>query len=126
MIKEDHFCFQLEHDNIDRVIQLDIYLPLHSLAFEYQGEQHFYDIFTLGSEWNQKQRDIQKRAVCLDNHITLIEVPYWWDFSKSTLLSTLFLHRPDLVPTMEGDQIIQDKPSAGFPQGNFWNNYQTK
>ncbi len=38
--------------------------------------------------------------------ITLIEVPYWWNYSANDLLATIHQHRPDVIP---------DKPIHGNP-----------
>lgn len=38
------------------MIELDVYLSEEKIAFEYQGEQHFNDIYVLGSKWSQQQR----------------------------------------------------------------------
>lgn len=43
-----------------RSIELDIYFPQEQLAFEYQGEQHYHDIYALGIKWNQRQLDSEK------------------------------------------------------------------
>jgi hypothetical protein len=56
------------------IIELDIYLPEEKLAFEYQGQHHFYDIHYLGSKWSQQQRDNEKKQRCIENGITLIEI----------------------------------------------------
>src|SRR5690348_2195925 len=44
-----------------------------------------------------KERDAQKRKACLSRGITLIEIPYWWDRSKSQILAELHKNRPDVV-----------------------------
>lgn len=57
---------------------LDFYLPHHSLAFEYHGDQHdnfnkFFHVDKNGLK-KQQERDIRKRAWCKINDITLIEI----------------------------------------------------
>ena len=80
-----------------RAIELDIFLPTERLAFEYQGELHHHDIYSLGDRWKQKQLDAEKRIACEAKQITLVEVPYWWDFKKPSLVATIQNHRDDLL-----------------------------
>ena len=55
-----------QHPNLrsatTKIMQLDVYLPKEHLAFEYQGQQHYYDIYAMGNLWVQKERDEEKRA----------------------------------------------------------------
>ena len=101
------------------MIELDIYLPQEKLAFEYQGEQHFYDYYFSGSKWNQKQKDIEKRQTCIENGITLIEIPYWWDFEKESLMATIYKQRPELFLKPINEQPIPSQPPNGFPKGKY-------
>lgn len=78
-------------------MEFDIFLPKEGLAIEYQGEQHYRDIYLLGSGWNQKEKDEEKRILCREKEITLIEIPYWWDKQKSSLASTIHKERNDLL-----------------------------
>ena len=89
-------------------MELDIFLPKEQLAFEYQGEQHFRDVYHLGTPWHQqRQRDEEKRKACKENEITLIEVPYWWNKETSTLAATIHKERNDLIShSMNGEQSI--------------------
>jgi len=81
-------------------IQFDVFLEQEKLAFEYQGEQHFRDIYALGSpQWKYVERDEEKRVECKAHGITLIEIPYWWDFEKESLLATIHSFRSDLIST---------------------------
>lgn len=38
---------------------------------------------------------------CKRHGISLIEVPYWWDGSKSSLMASIHQIRPDLVPSID-------------------------
>ena len=101
---------------------MDVYLPNERLAFEYQGEQHYHDIYALGNLWIQKERDKEKRKICEEQGITLIEIPYWWDFKKESLIATIHSHRPDLISSIgvgEYDQPIPNEPSKDIriPKG---------
>jgi len=71
-----------------RPIELDVFIPLHALAIEYQGIQHYEPIEFFGGEEQliaRKNRDTEKRDICLKNGITLIEVPYTWNGDKSEI-----------------------------------------
>ena len=98
-------------------MELDIYLPQEKLAFEYQGEQHFYDCYFLGSKWSQQQRDNEKRQACIENGIILIEVPYWWNFEKESLMATIYKQRPELIIKPIEEQPIPNEPPSGYPKG---------
>lgn len=68
-----------------RPLRFDFYLPDMNICIEYQGEQHYMpikfrkkDYDTINEKFGmQKHRDDIKREYCLNNHIKLIEVPYW-------------------------------------------------
>ena len=74
--------YQWAMEGMERPLELDVFFPKELLAFEYQGEHHYFDVYVLGDSWNQKQRDQEKRELCLQNGITLIDVPYWWNFES--------------------------------------------
>lgn len=71
-------------------LQLDGYCKKRKLAFEYQGYQHY----TKGSYFhndaekykNQQARDSQKKLLCKENGITLIEVFEFKTIRKSRVL----------------------------------------
>ncbi len=101
-------------------MELDIFFPREMVAFEYQGEQHYSDAYNIGPQWAYLQRDQEKRLACSQKGITLIEIPYWWDHSKQSLLATIHKYRPDLVTTMEiTADPISSEPSEGFPNRTY-------
>lgn len=79
-------------------LELDLYLPSMSLAFEYQGEPHFKFHFLAGEPMDRQEKDKEKREICKKQGLTLIEIPYWWDRRVDTLAATIHKIRPDLVP----------------------------
>lgn len=82
-------------------MELDIFIPSLNLAFEYQGMQHFKDHTLVNKSKLRQGKDNEKRKACELNGITLIQVPFWWDGSKDSLLATIFRHRAELVNTSE-------------------------
>ena len=63
-------------------LQLDGYAADLAIAFEYQGQQHYTadNQFHRGglAAWNaQRTRDAEKRWLCAEHRVTLIEVPYF-------------------------------------------------
>ncbi len=93
-------------------MQLDVFVPELSLAFEYQGRQHFEDVFRFAPQKHYADRDLEKRIACKYANITLIEVPYWWDMELSSLQATIHKARPDIMEAGTG-QPIQPTPLRG-------------
>ena len=96
-VQEEYKHYGLRFDN-GYLTQLDIFIPELSLAFEYQGQQHFYDIYCFSSHSEYLRRDRQKQRACYLKGITLIEVPYWWDNQLDSLKTTIHYKRPDIIP----------------------------
>lgn len=61
-------------------LELDIYVPAYSIAFEYQGIQHFRAIKHWGGEkqlQKQKEHDARKKRICSERSINLICINYY-------------------------------------------------
>jgi len=69
----------------------------HALAFEYQGEMHYYDLVHYGQRETFDCNDPVKAAHTAMQGTTLVEVPFWWDRSLSQLQESIALLRPDLL-----------------------------
>jgi hypothetical protein len=78
-------------------MELDIFIPTLSIAFEYQGIFHYKQNLVIGSAEAVKRRDQEKRIACKQYGITLIEVPYWWKKDKESLIEMITKQRPDLL-----------------------------
>ncbi len=99
-------------------MELDVYIEEYSLAFEYQGEHHYDDHFLYGVSTTQQQKDDAKRKACKAHNITLIEIPYWWDGSTHSLLTTLSERRPDLPLLTTGiSKITTNSTTTTTPRG---------
>lgn len=104
----DHTYHGLRHQQSQRLVELDVFIPRYFLAFEYQGEQHYHHHYLYGTTSDQQKRDQDKRDACKEIGITLIEIPYWWDRKKDSLIATIHEYRPDLIPN----------PGYGIPISN--------
>ncbi len=94
-------------------MELDVFLPKEKLALEYQGEQHFKDIYSMGVRQRRKEQDDEKRQACADRGITLVEVPFWWDQTKESLQNSIHCANNGLIgPTGDGAPIPKDPPEA--------------
>lgn len=60
-------------------LELDIYVPQHHLAFEYQGQQHYHPIKAWGGKkalLEVQKRDSKKSHICQERGINLVKVDY--------------------------------------------------
>jgi hypothetical protein len=116
---ENYHHEELRNITTNSLMELDLYLPHECLAFEYQGEHHYVDVYGLGKGWQRKQLDEEKKSICLKLGITLIDIPYWWDLQLSSLVATIHKQRPDLIPSHEDGEPIQSlEPPSGFLVGS--------
>ena len=81
------------------LFEFDVYFPSFNMAIEYQGAHHYDDIPS-GFNYLElyQSRDKQKEILTSQSSIHLILVPYWWDLSLSSLLSTIHDKLPFLNP----------------------------
>ena len=71
-----------------RTLQLDGYNENLQIAFEYQGEQHFFGWFNVDKDIQQnelikiQERDAEKKQICIDKNILLLEINYYKNISN--------------------------------------------
>ena len=80
----------------NREMRLDVFVPTLSLAFEFNGPQHYKDIHFFGPSKQYTERDEEKKMICKLHGITVIDVPYWWNGSKTSLAATIKKIKPDV------------------------------
>jgi len=80
------------------ILTFDICAPSLNIIFEYQGYQHFYDHYLFGDVKTQKEQDKTKRDACMYHNITYLEVPYWWQRDKESIVAIVHHIRPDIIP----------------------------
>jgi DNA-directed RNA polymerase subunit RPC12/RpoP len=65
-------------------LPFDFYIPSINMAVEYQGGQHYFEVEHFGGLEGfkkTKRNDSIKKRYCVENKITLLEIPYW-DFNN--------------------------------------------
>jgi hypothetical protein len=92
--------------------QLDAFIGDLAIAFEYQGEQH-YNLHMWGTQ-RAEINDEEKRNVCRNLGITLIEVPFWWDKSQGQLEAAIWRVRPDLIAVPMSIVPFRDKSEVSL------------
>ena len=112
-MREDYLHESLIRSD-NKEMELDVYIPALRLALEYHGEQHYRDIYSIGARWRQKERDEERRLACLQFGITLIQVPYSWDFQLASLKGTIQQQRHDSFVGEKIEQRIPSEPPSGF------------
>lgn len=74
-------------------MELDVWIPKHKIALEYEGEQHYHELQNIFGATNSSvlysARDRLKKEACDQAGISLVCIPYWWDRKQSTLLNLL-------------------------------------
>lgn len=110
-VKEEYTDRELVYPSGGKML-LDLYISEIKLAFEYQGQQHYYEVHKFGKQESQAWKDEMKRRICSSRSITLIEIPYWWDFKIFSLAGTIKSLRPELDL---GDVIIGEPIPSHAP-----------
>ena len=77
-------------------LKFDAYDIDHNIAFEYNGEQHYYpiDFAGKGEEWAEEElyktqeRDKAKQLFCEKHNIPFIVIPYWEKENMERIIKT--------------------------------------
>jgi len=100
--EQNFFRFSINFENY--LTELDIYFPYLSIAFEYQGEQHFFNTQRVTQEARAiRKRDETKSRICKMMAITLFPVTFFQfgNGGKTQLIKNLKAQilqlRPDLL-----------------------------
>jgi len=85
---EDYFCKEASRESGFH-FEIDLFIPSRRLGFEYHGRHHYEDIPQRSSLENQQRRDEEKKRMCERKNISLIVVPYWWDYKTESLIQII-------------------------------------
>jgi len=97
-------------------MELDIFIEPLNLAFEYNGAQHYMNTSYFGLCGKTKEKDTHKAKECCKLGITLIVIPYWWNYEIFSLQATIHQSRPDLISSPGQDilPIPSENPYPGY------------
>lgn len=113
-ILEDHRHPSLSRDVRDSGdLELDLFLPAHDVAVEYNGYHHYFDLPFFGPVEQYRLRDVEKRHLCEKAGIRLITIPYWWDKAQESLAATLYQEVPSLFQLYETDDALLKRIRSG-------------
>jgi len=87
----------------------DVYIPALKIIAEYQGFHHYYDHYLYGDVVAQKERDKQKRVICVNQNINYLEIPFWWKRDKESVLAIIHQVRPDVVSICSGSIVVPQR-----------------
>jgi len=109
ILEEHSIC---GHPSTGQEITVDVFLPEHNIAFEYQGEHHYHEVTsnTLPTTIFEA-RDIEKLSICKQYGIDVVQVPYWWRGDIKDLVENISSGQPraiDLVPLLNSNQTGDD------------------
>lgn len=92
---EDGATGFLINPRTQQLLQFDRYYPLHRVAFEFNGRQHYEatELYSKEQVALQRERDRTKRSICKSHGITLVIV-HAEDLSLSAMLKKV----PDVLP----------------------------
>ena len=84
----------LKRKETGKTLELDIFIPKLKLAIEYNGKQHYFDVYNNPKDFLKvKQRDKIKKDRCKKNGIKLIIIKYnEWDGFPQTFIDILKKH----------------------------------
>jgi len=97
-VLEEYQFQELNFNTTGYTMTFDIYIPALKIIFEYHGFQHYYDHFMFGDVKSLKGRDRERTAICAYHDISYLEVPYWWQNDKESIIAIVYKIRPDIVP----------------------------
>jgi hypothetical protein len=92
---------ELRFSGSQKLMQLDIYIPKYEICLEYQGIQHFERNGRYDGFYSQQNRDIEKKIACNNLGITIVYIPYWWDFKKASLIATIAETAPEFADILK-------------------------
>lgn len=72
-------------------LPFDFYLPTHRTCVEFDGKQHFVDIYGKDTLLQTQKHDCIKNKYCEENSIILIRIPYWEGNNIDQILSSKIL-----------------------------------
>eukprot|EP00026_Physarum_polycephalum_P006541 Phypoly_transcript_06589.p1 GENE.Phypoly_transcript_06589~~Phypoly_transcript_06589.p1 ORF type:complete len:413 (+),score=20.94 Phypoly_transcript_06589:184-1239(+) len=98
-------------------MEFDLWIPEYEICFEFQDAYHYMTTwYYQNPQEHIKHKDHIKKNMALQNGMTLIIIPCWWDSTVETLVATIDFHRPDLMISGCGQLIDLNPPNDYFTE----------
>eukprot|EP00026_Physarum_polycephalum_P003067 Phypoly_transcript_03076.p1 GENE.Phypoly_transcript_03076~~Phypoly_transcript_03076.p1 ORF type:complete len:846 (+),score=126.53 Phypoly_transcript_03076:232-2538(+) len=105
-------------------LEIDVYLPDYKLGFEYQDPHHYFQSrYGKATLEEYQKRDKMKREQAEEQGITLIDIPFWWDWNINSLLATILDKRKDLANILTKTPEIFATPISTIPPSHIAEKY---
>eukprot|EP00026_Physarum_polycephalum_P002177 Phypoly_transcript_02182.p1 GENE.Phypoly_transcript_02182~~Phypoly_transcript_02182.p1 ORF type:complete len:962 (+),score=179.47 Phypoly_transcript_02182:307-2886(+) len=94
-------------------LEIDVYLPKLKLGFEYQDPHHYFHAhFGSSTLQEYQERDQRKKKIADYRGITIINVPFWWNWDAKSLVASIKGKRPDLLVHVDTRDVapLSDSP----------------
>ena len=75
-VVEEYVHPLLVYSDSNQHVKIDTYVPSKNLGFEYQGVQHYTPSSSLVYGITPSVRDSEKRRICMEAGLTIIEVRF--------------------------------------------------
>eukprot|EP00026_Physarum_polycephalum_P001510 Phypoly_transcript_01512.p1 GENE.Phypoly_transcript_01512~~Phypoly_transcript_01512.p1 ORF type:complete len:1104 (+),score=195.39 Phypoly_transcript_01512:246-3314(+) len=104
-------------------MEIDVYLPDYKLGFEYQDPHHYFHTnYGKVALTEYKERDKMKKEYSHKKGITLLSIPFWWDWKPESLVATVQKERSDVLKGVDCKGALplsQDPPQHVIDKWNY-------
>eukprot|EP00026_Physarum_polycephalum_P001151 Phypoly_transcript_01152.p1 GENE.Phypoly_transcript_01152~~Phypoly_transcript_01152.p1 ORF type:complete len:1060 (-),score=94.29 Phypoly_transcript_01152:294-3473(-) len=117
MLVNTHKYSNVKKPDSDSYLELDVWISEYNLCFEFQDTYHYSTTWYYQKpQESVLHEDDMKKGLVLQQGLSLIVIPCWWDGSVGSLSDTIYFQRPDLLPASWSVEPIPMNPPPDFFQ----------
>eukprot|EP00026_Physarum_polycephalum_P003407 Phypoly_transcript_03418.p1 GENE.Phypoly_transcript_03418~~Phypoly_transcript_03418.p1 ORF type:complete len:724 (+),score=75.11 Phypoly_transcript_03418:129-2300(+) len=111
---------QVRNPETGSFLELDMWIPDLQFGIEFQDSHHYVSAWYAHDSLESIQsRDSRKAALIRQSGIDLVLVPYWWDSSPESLMSTIQFETPWIYSNAARDPIPLNPPTMDMQRPHF-------